>query len=978
MVRISALLSVSMLFGMLLAAPSDTFHKSFITSYDLSGRYTHEYHPFILKKTKESFLELEQSLRDAQFSVDGRMIIIGYQEDAVPPYTTQWTRQAIDDEVIVKTAAGLSQPTRNIFGFMTGFLLKDAEWLERFWYKDTKRSYVSHILARPIPLFNDQAVIFQKHAFGKDFSTLLETRKYLEKALYKKDFKGVLGELIGFWSTMYQHASTTGSQEMVGTQDMLFSIDYARALREGQAPLKKIFVGPDVTYPIEVLSCQKEKATANAQEFIRVFQQEVQPIDDKNTAYIFCSFVDGVGKSTLLNNIKNWGNYGDHFEQYERCDNSSSQEASVYKLKDKVFLVDLPAQISHFTIKPDGFVFVDIQTVKDITPALKNELMNHIMQQKDELTHEAETLKKRIATEPKALYEDADPVSQYLLNCHIFQGQELEWIPLTYKDRQYLFNKLQPQQIRTLVTLAGVHSMGLKIVEPEQMLFSLGLSLPMQYTAFLDDLKKKLRQVEVEHVVFIDFLSMYPRSSRENIRVNFILQYLKKIFGDTYILKNSFYGHHVYKEQGICHLLTTKLPTAIDMVVLETALRWALYELLENKSKEALTLLCGKELEEKLHAKTKALLKEYSSVLYEEARERLEPDQALYHQKYALDRIYEVIVRFSMTPVMLFNDLMLSLFAKGVTIPYFRSLWEGMEGAFTPVLTPTGKVQVRVALDTGVDAEIRSLVHQDAREFGALKDIVQSVRAQWYALLSSVLSLSVIDGEYRMEKLEYYVPPLVLKRGLNGYIFALQRRLPLIDPSSIENIESPMKYHIVNVPGKQRRWGLFAGVPHCMEWENPGTFFGIYAYGYNPFKTPKNVITQLVERYKQQLTRSGKQQWGMPTSELYRQIVQQGLLPKIKQEISGQHKGKLTEIKPEKIPLVQLWIRMIATLEMILKDMRSEVFIRKGNKEDFLAAVRLLEFITLPLYFGLEAKAPLFADYTAVEPVIPWDRITAE
>ena len=78
------------------------------------------------------------------------MIIIGYQEDAITPYTPDWAREALEDEVIVKTKAGLSQPTRNIFGYMTGFLLKDAEWMERHKFKDTKRSYVSHILARPI------------------------------------------------------------------------------------------------------------------------------------------------------------------------------------------------------------------------------------------------------------------------------------------------------------------------------------------------------------------------------------------------------------------------------------------------------------------------------------------------------------------------------------------------------------------------------------------------------------------------------------------------------------------------------------------------------------------------------------------------------------------------------------------------------------------------------------------------------------
>lgn len=960
----------------LVGGSPDTFHQSFISSYDFSGRYTHEYHPFILKKTRDSFLELEQSLRDAEFSVDGRMIIIGYQEDAITPYTTSWTREALEDEVIVKTTAGLSQPTRNIFGYMTGFLLKDAEWLERYWYKDTKRSYVSHILARPIALFDDKATLFQKHAFGKDFATLLESREFVERALHKKNFKGVLGELIEFWSTMYKRASTTGSQEIVGTQDMLFSIDYARALKEGHAPLMKIFVGPDITYPIEVLGCQKAKATANAQEFIKVLQQEVHPIDEQNTAYIFCSFVDGVGKSTLLNNIKNWGKYEDHFEKYDRCDNSSSQEAEVYQLKDKVFLVDLPAQISHFTIKPDGFVFVDIQTVKEITPVLKNQLMRYIALNKDTLIEQSQKIKAEVAQENKALYEDEDPLRHYALNCHTM-NKEVVWIPFKYQDRYYMFHRNQPEQLRTLVTLAGAHSMGLKVVEPEQMLFSKGLSLPMHYDAFLDDLKKKLQNAGVKHVVFIDFLSMYPRSSRENIRVNFVLQYIKKIFGDTYSIKDSFYQHRIHREQEICHLLNTRLNETVDMLVLETALRWSLYELLADKSTGALTSLRGKDLEDKIREKTKETLERHSSLLSQESRERLEPEKTIYYENYGLDRTYETIVRFSADPVMQFSTVLSSLFTKLITIPYFTTLWEGMDGAFKPIVGPGGKVQPRITLETGVDAEIRYLVHSECREQNMLKDIAQGVRAQWYALLSQLLSLTVTDDGYKMEQLEQFVPPLVLRIDPQGYMFVLQRQLPLIDPSSLGDIKPPMKFNIVNQPMRQRRWGLFAKYPHCLDWENPGTFFGVYAYGYGPFKNPKNIITALVDQYKQRCVQGGKPQWAMSTSELYRQINVNNLMPKIKEDIASHAQGKLVELKPEQLPLVRLWVRAIATLEMILKDMRSEIFVRKGDRQDFVAALQLLENITLPMYFGFTSKTPLFNDYQVVEPIIPWDKIVS-
>ena len=338
---------------------------------------------------------------------------------------------------------------------------------------------------------------------------------------------------------MYKRASTTGSQEVIGTQDMLFSIDYARALLKGVAPLKKLFVGPDITYPIEVLTCQKLDATANAQKFIAILEKSLESVDNKNTAYIFCSFVDGVGKSTLLNNIQNWGKFGSDFGKYERCDNSSSQEATLFELKDKVFIVDLPAQISHYTIKPDGFVYVDVQTVKKITEDVKARVIEEIIEKKESLIKQFKELQEKITLENKALYQDNDIVAQYALNCITLEVNDVAWIPYTRGEYQFLFNKNNPEELRVLVTLGNAHSIGLKVVEPEQMLFSNGLSLPMQYVTFLDDLKQKLKKAGVEHVLFIDFLSMYPRTSRENIRVNFVLQYLKKIFGSDYSIDNS-------------------------------------------------------------------------------------------------------------------------------------------------------------------------------------------------------------------------------------------------------------------------------------------------------------------------------------------------------------------------------------------------------------------------------------------------------
>jgi hypothetical protein len=951
------------------------FYQSFIASYDLSGRYTHEYHPFILKKTRDSFIELEQSLGKANFLVDGHMLIIGYQEDAIPPYATYWSRQALEDEVIVKTTAGLSQPTKNIFGYMTGFLLKDAQWLEEFWFKDGKQGQVIHIAARPIDLFNDSAVIFQKHAFGKDFGILIKARNGIEAVLYKKDLRQVLDKLITFWSTMYERASTTGSQEIVGTQDVLFSIDYARALLEGNASIKKVFVGPDITYPIEVLSCQKVQATAHAQKFIQCLQEYLQPVDNKKTAYIFCSFVDGVGKSTLLNNIRNWGNYGNQFDKYERCDNSSSQEATLFELKDNVCIVDLPAQISHYTIKPDGFVYVDVRTVPTITASLKNQVIADIHKNKAELIRDFLQIKARVACEDKALYEDPNPVAQYALNCTVMDIKDPLWIPYSFNDHQFLFNKDNPENLRVLVTLAGAHSIGLKVVEPEQMLFSNGLSLPMLYESFVNDLKQKLTNAGVEHVLFVDFLSMYPRSSRENIRVNFVLQYLKKIFGQHYKIEDSFYQHKVHREQEICHLLCNRIESVIKILGLEAALRGALHTLLEDKPAEWLNSIKGRHLEQALKDSVVTILSNYQQELYEYSYKRLYPEQTIYYQNYALDRIYETIIRFSPSHAIMLSEMVVSLWTRYIKHPYMLSLWAGMDGALPKI--SAGMEQRYFTLDNGIEVEAKYRAHALSKDGESLKEMIKTIRAQWYGTLTNLLNITINEDEYQIEKIEQHVPPLALKLGDDNYIYTIQRRLPLIDMTN-QRVELPTKFNIVENQMRTRSWGLFDKAAHCMEWDNNGTFSGIYAYGYSPEKSSsKNIVTQLVDQYRQTCMQNNRSNWCMPTSELYNQINSQQLWDKIKEEVRSLKQGKMQTIAAydSRIPGICLWVRIVATIDMVLKDMRSEIIVRKGNKQDFVAALKLLETITLPSYFGITCAQPLFADYDTVDPVISWNML---
>ena len=71
-----------------LCAEDQKFIKSFVNYYDFStvGRYTHEYHPFLFEKSSYSLDELEQSLTKNDFDISGRLVLTGYEEQAVPSY----------------------------------------------------------------------------------------------------------------------------------------------------------------------------------------------------------------------------------------------------------------------------------------------------------------------------------------------------------------------------------------------------------------------------------------------------------------------------------------------------------------------------------------------------------------------------------------------------------------------------------------------------------------------------------------------------------------------------------------------------------------------------------------------------------------------------------------------------------------------------------------------------------------------------
>ncbi len=960
------LTSIIFCYGFFSGVSATHFLTSFLRSYDFAGRFSHEYHTELLTRTRESFVYLENKLYTSGFKPGGHVVILGYQEEGIPPYYSLSSRSYIDDEAVVKTAQGFTTPAQNIFGFLTGFLLKDAQWIQ----EGVKKSTFVHTPARTIDLFNDHAVVLQKHAFKDTFDTLIATRNSIEKALVHDNPKHVFDCLITYWNYLYSKGLNNKFYNTFATQDILFSIDYAQALLQTQAPIKKVFIGPDITYPIELSNCQSQETTHNAQTFVKIAHDYLQPCDGKKTAYIFCSFVDGVGKSTLLNNIKNYSNYGTQYKKYTRCDNSSSQYAHIYEFSDNVLIVDLPAQVSHFTVKPHGKVYANWQTVPHMSQKKYLDILQYLSKQHTILINQAEQIYTSIHNGAQQAIQT--PESCFLETALLFTTS-LEWIPFEYAGAHYIFAKKNYKDLRVLISLEEAHSTGLKVIDPCMMLFDEGLSLPKHPDAFTEDLVKQLHNAGVETIVFVDFMSMYPRTSRETVRVNFILQYLRLLFGDRYKLNASLYQNFIHREQEIYQLLQTKKEEVAEDLILESVLRYALFQLIQQEASTTIISKSPEELRSVLQEKCTIILKDYTTILEQEIATRINEELVFRHDRYALDRIYHTTTLLSLPLVKIFSDYLTYLFATKVQHSYFKAMWTGLSGT----LAAAGKVpyskniERRLLLDTQVPVTCLATIPNRCQDITTLTGLTAHIRAQWYALLANILYFELIGNEFfKPVGLENCVPPLVLKPDTEGNFLLLQRWLPIGRQFTIQP-QVPMKYHLVDMLGT-KKWGVYAGIPHCLEWDNVGTYFGIFAYGYHPYLDEKNTVTHVVELYNHEKIASHEGTLVMPTSELYKRLTECNLWELVYKEtrqrpnttyhMISEHDGRREAIK--------LWVRTIATLEMILKDTHAHIVVRHNNKDDFIAALYLLEHITLPLYYNIILDKPLFEDYTSVEPVI--------
>jgi hypothetical protein len=967
---------------------TESFLESFVNHYDFraEGRFTHEYHPFLLKSTIKSLYDLSDRLQNESFNLCGHVIISGYEANAIPSYYTDFRKSKINDEMSSKSKEGWSLRLHNRFGLMTGYLFKDFNRYARCWFKDDDSNFF-HINPDEIELFRDETGIFQRHAFGQAYDFMNEAKDCLAGQFKQRDMNGMLSTLIKFWEKLHRSEVTLTGNLSAATQDILFSIEYAKYLKRSPLPILNFYTGGDITYPIETSVKQEQEATESAQAFAKYFPSTLKAVDDKKTAYVFCSFVDGVGKSTMLGNIKNWMKFSDDVSKYERVDNSSSQFGDIFQFNEKVYIADLPAQISHFTYKPDGLVYVDAGTELS-----KNEIesvLQFIKDNKKELLKGYHALEKSVLESiekegffEKSLWDPERPERAFVKNLFLLKKDELNtWIPFSFEGNHYVFDYYSDNYVRVLGSLSHVASHGLKNIESEQMLFFEGIRFPLTYDVFLDDLVKKLKSENIENIVFVNFTSMYPRSCRENIRINYLIQQMALLDGEFDVDK-SLYKKFVNASELYANILDRDIHASMKTSFsLEALVRYVLYDVLNRQQRTDIDGIKVEEISSLIESSSKDLVKNESfmKIHRNSIKNKFSVEIKELESRFGLTKEFVNIQQLSFNNLMHFSDILQSFFVENFEDDRLGQLWSDLDAE---VVGDSDQLQgfsdKDLILDNGVDVVVRYEFPFQCKDTYYLSSFMKTLRATWYATLGNIL-----HGDER-----FFVPPTLVKLCDNGQVYMVNKKLHAWQD---EEPSTNRMFHL----SRKVKWGEFQEKPYCLEWENEETNTEIFAFGADvvkrKYRKDSSIINKELSKYKDEngaqsvmptsvLLKCVKEsdEWNSEYSDLVSQARSNGaFVPMIEDQEDERRYGpvKVTTYlgKAENKESARILLRMLATLEMILKDPDADIVVRNGSKKDFRAALELFEKTTLPKYYGIVFEEPLFGDYKTVEPVIPWD-----
>lgn len=1034
-------LSIGYLFGEDEQRP---FLDSFIRYYDIttSGRYTHEYHPFLFGKSSYSLDELEDHLTDNGLAIKGRLVIAGYEEQAVPSYYTNYkvcTGARINDEVRVKDASGWTTQLHNKFGLMTGYLFRDIPKMNAYLADHGAQGLCEHINLDLMPIYDDGSWIFQRHAFGRMLPVMQREQNKINLVVAQKNQKQLFKELVDFWKKLYELELQFGNRKVVGTQDVLFSIAHGQHLYRSNVPLFKYYVGPDITYPIKVTTLQKESATYHAQTFVKSFVKKLKPVEDKATVYIFCSFVDGVGKSTLLGNIQNYKKHGDDLLNYDPVDNSSSQLAQLYKYDDKVFIADLPAQMSHFTYKPDGMVYFD-PLAAGMTEESFGGLKQFVLDNKDEFVEDYEGLleKVRLDVMLKGWFDESfnDPKRAgraFIKNLLLLKRDDKNlWIPFVYQGKHYLFHKYVPQNIRVLVRLEIADSIGLKNYEPEQMLFFEGVRFPLSYSFFTDDLVNQIKERGVEHVVFVDFLSMYPRSSRENIRVNYLLQQLSLLYND-FSVEQSPYATLANDAQLLYRLKSDRDGRILNAFRQEAMVRLGLYQIMQGEfqddQRETVDGISLQEMTRLLRKEVNTFSPQLIQDIEKVSCEKMKGEVGQLKRLHGKTKDYVNIQELDCSDLILFSKAITKIYKEYVDNSDLKKMWSAPGDVLDKLPGFEGEVNKPIVLSDGKPAQLLYLFSKECKNPSILTNVLRIVRASWYGALLNLVKGQTLGSTIPVKEIMFFTPAVWVKKAPDGKIAVIRRLFDKPEGKPAEEVLDTIDLWNI-ARDSSFEWGAFGGKQYLLNLQHAQTDYGLFGFsadlaarGSSPWPCFDDAVNYFLKQYKKKKSSEHvmftTKLWDKVNNDRiwkeydWKEAVEQACknaqpkknpktgkdnpLSLLNQQSnssavegstanwgdydgyddgSEDAKAAIRLGKQEDVFPCSLVIRALATLEMIAKDVNASIVVRRGNKKDFVAALKLFEKIFLPTYFDTIFAQDLFHDYEAITPLVEiegWD-----
>jgi hypothetical protein len=259
-----------------------------------------------------------------------------------------------------------------------------------------------------------------------------------------------------------------------------------------------------------------------------------------------------------------------------------------------------------------------------------------------------------------------------------------------------------------------------------------------------------------------------------------------------------------------------------------------------------------------------------------------------------------------------------------------------------------------------------------------LTPVFSVIRAHWYGALANLLySEEVAPGRLACAEPHFYIPPLAVKKADKQMVAVIQKQLDIYE--GVVSIEAKRPLRLFNnyKSNQELVWAEFKNVPYCIEWSQMFTHYGVYGFGYDWRSSSQ--IRKIASEFIGKKKKEGYQEPALCTMQLVQLLHEVNGWTKAATSIADQQqkeknkKDKKIKVDSPRGRAIALWVRAIATLEVICKDTHCTIITRKGVYEDFSATVQLLERITLPRYFDIELDKPLFEDYSKVQPVIAWE-----